>query len=258
MKTSTIQPSISLIIPAYKQERTIIKDVRKLTSIMKELPNEYEILIVIDGKVDKTYQKVKSLKSDKIRIIEYEKNVGKGNAIKTGALEAKGDIVGFIDAGMDIDPQGITMLLNHMLWYDADIIIGSKLHPVSQVNYPVSRKVLSWGYRNFTRLLFGFKVRDTQVGLKLYKRKVVQDVFPRLRVKKFAFDIEILALSYALGYKRIYEAPIKLQFQGVSSITSATLWRTISLMLWDTFAVFYRVRIIKYYRKSNKKNWIQS
>src|SRR5205085_11878020 len=104
------------------------------------------------------------------------------------------------------------MLLNHMEWYNADIIVGSKLHPVSKVNYPIYRTILSWGYRIFTSTLFGFRVRDTQVGLKFFKRKVVMDVLPRLVVKRFALDIEILAVAYSLGYKRIYEAPVKINF----------------------------------------------
>lgn len=256
MKIMQTYPSISLVIPAYKQEKTIKKDIENLSAIMENLPNKYEILVVIDGKVDKTYDNLIKLKSNKVKIIHYESNIGKGYAIKRGALEANGEIIGFIDAGMDIDPEGISMLLNHMMWYDADIIVGSKLHPVSQVNYPFVRRVLSWGYRTFTRILFGFKVRDTQTGIKFYKRKVVKDVFPRLLVKKFAFDVEIFALSYALGYTRIYEAPIKLDFKGASSITSSNLWKIIFLMLKDTLAIFYRVKIVKYYRKSNKKNWL--
>lgn len=249
---------ISVIVPAYMQEKTIVKNVKKLIEVMENSEFVYEIIVVVDGKLDKTYEKLKNLNLQRVSVYAYEKNEGKGYAIKLGGLKAKGDVVGFIDAGMDINPEGISMLLNHMIWYDADIILGSKLHPVSQVNYPMYRKFLSWGYRTFTRVLFGFKVKDTQAGIKFYKKKVVEDVFPRLLVKKFAFDVEILALSYALGYRRIYEAPIKLKFQGVSSITSTNLWKTIFLMVIDTLAIFYRVRIIKYYRNRNKKNWVSN
>lgn len=247
---------ISLVVPAYKQEKTILNDIKNLDKTLSDLNVAYEIIVVVDGDFDNTYQQLKKIRKRNIRIYKFDRNQGKGYSIKFGVSKAKGDIIGFIDAGMDIDPTGISMLLNHMKWYDADIIIGSKMHPVSKVNYPFYRKVLSWGYRTFTRLLFGFKVHDTQAGIKFYKRKVAFDVFPRLLVKSFAFDVEILALSYALGYKRIYEAPIKLKFKGASSITSKTLWRTIILMMWDTVAVFYRVKIIKYYRRSNRKNWI--
>lgn len=255
---ANLSQSLSVVIPAYKQEKTIVRDVKKIEEVLKELQYKYEIIVVVDGNVDRTYQNIKKYKSSKVRVFQFNKNQGKGYAVRFGALEANGDIVGFIDAGLDIDPTGLSMLLNHMIWYDADIIVGSKMHPVSQVDYPLYRKVISWGYRTFTRALFGFKVRDTQAGIKFYKAKVVKDVFPRLLVKNFAFDVEILALSYALGYRRIYEAPIKLSFKGMSSITSLTLWNVVLHMLWDTLAVFYRVRVLKYYRKSNKKNWINA
>lgn len=251
-------PKISVIVPAYKQEKTIVKDINRLAGVLRELRYRYEIIIVVDGRVDRTYEKIKSHRSSRIRVYQYKINQGKGYAIKYGGSKARGDVIGFIDAGLDIDPTGVSMLLNHMFWYNADIIVGSKMHPVSQVNYPLYRKVLSWGYRSFTRALFGFKIRDTQTGIKFYKKKVVNSVFPRLLVKNFAFDIEILALSHALGYKRIYEAPIKLRFKGMSSITSSSLWYIVFHMLWDTLAVYYRVRILKYYRKSNKKNWIKN
>lgn len=257
MKTSDIQ-KLSLIVPTYRQEKTIVKNIKKLQEVLEKTGLNYEIIVIVDGKLDKSYEKVNRMKSDKITAYEYEENQGKGFAIKYGGTKATGDVIGFMDAGLDIDPNGIGMLINHFLWYDADIIVGSKMHPVSKVNYPLYRKFLSWGYRTFTRILFGFKVRDTQAGIKLYRSEVVKDVFPRLLVKHFAFDVEILALSYALGYKRIYEAPIKLKFRGGNSITSSTMWKTIYLMIWDTLAVFYRVRIIKYYRKSNKSNWISN
>lgn len=250
---SIIPNKISIVIPAYKQEKTIVRDVKKIDDVLRALKYQYEIIVVVDGNLDRTYDNIRKYKLPRLKVYQFDQNQGKGYAVRYGALKASGNIIGFIDAGLDIDPTGLSMLLNHMLWYDADIIVGSKMHPVSQVDYPAYRKVLSWGYRTFTRLLFGFKVRDTQAGIKFYKSKVVKDVFPRLLVKNFAFDVEILALAYALGYKRIYEAPIKLKFKGVSSITSKSMWNIVFRMLLDTLAVFYRIRVLKYYRKNNKK-----
>lgn len=243
---------LSVVIPAYKQEKTIVQDIKNIISTLDSVGFKYEIIIIVDGLVDKTYQNAKKIKSSKVRTVAYRDNQGKGFAIRYGMLLAKGDVIGFIDAGMDIHTVGFSMLLNHMIWYNADVIVGSKLHSASKVNYPFFRKVLSWGYRLFTRILFGFKVRDTQVGIKFFKRKVVQDVLPRLIVKRYAFDIEMLAVAYALGYKRIYEAPVEINFKS-GSITSGNMWRVIFLMLWDTAAVFYRLRILKYY--NNKKNF---
>ncbi len=242
---------LSVVIPAYKQERTILEDVKNIVEALESTGYKYEIIIVIDGFVDGTYKKVLSLKSSTIKILAYKKNQGKGHAIRYGMMHAKGDVIGFIDAGMDIHPAGLKMLLNHMEWYNADIIVGSKLHPASKVTYPFNRKILSWGYRFFTALLFGFKVRDTQVGLKFFKREVIYDVLPRLLVKRYAFDIEMLAVAYNLGYSRIYEAPIEINFNIESSITSKNFWQVIFNMLWDTSAVFYRLKILQYYKRKN-------
>lgn len=240
---------LSLVVPAYKQEKTIIKDLRNLNKALSFLPFNHEIIVVVDGFRDKTLENAKTARSKDIKVYGYEDNKGKGFALKYGVKEAKGDIIGFIDAGMDLDPSEISIMLDIMDWNNADIVLGSKLHPESKVNYPLSRRILSWGYRTFTRLLFGFKVKDTQVGLKFFKKKVAKDVFSKIIVKKFAFDIEVLAVAYKLGYTKIYEAPIKLNFKGVSSITSTSFWNVVFWMLVDTVAVFYRLKIIRYYDK---------
>ena len=152
----------------------------------------------------------------------------------------------FLDVGMEIDPNGIRMLWEHMKWYEADVVVGSKRHPVSVVNYPWERKILSWVYYWLIRLLFNFKIRDTQPGIKIFRREVLEKILPRLLVKQYAFDVEMLAVANRLGFKRIYEAPIKLDFQPDSLTTAATL-RVIWRMLWDTMAVFYRLKILRYY-----------
>ncbi|OGH16065.1 MAG: hypothetical protein A3C30_00585 [Candidatus Levybacteria bacterium RIFCSPHIGHO2_02_FULL_40_18] len=243
---------LSVVIPSYKQQRTIARDIKRIFSTLSTVQIPFEMIVIVDGFLDKTYDRAKKLENERVHIFGYEKNKGKGFAIRYGFSKARGDVIGFIDSGMDIDPTGIIMLLNHMEWYNADIIVGSKLHSVSQVNYPVERKILSWGYRTITHLLFGFKVRDTQVGLKFFRRKVVDSVFPRLREKKFAFDIEVLAVAYTLGFRRIFEAPIKLKFTGVSTITSKNFWEIIYAMLLDTLRVFWRQKITRYYAKTRK------
>jgi len=240
---------LSLVVPAYKQEKTIVEDIKNLDEILSLFPYKHEIVVVVDGFLDKTFEKAKAIKSKNIKVIGYEKNQGKGYAVRYGILEARGDVVGFIDAGMDLDPSEISVALDLMDLKKADVIVGSKLHPDSKVNYPLSRKILSWGYRTLTFILFGFKIRDTQVGLKFFKKKTAKEVFSRIIIKRFAFDVEVLAVTYALGYTKIYEAPIKLNFRGASSITSSSLWKIISLMLWDTAAVFYRLRILHYYNR---------
>lgn len=245
---------LSVIVPAYKQEKTISKDIGRIERVLNQIRYDYEIVVVVDGRIDKTFENASRRKSAKIKVIGYQHNHGKGYAVRYGIARARGDLVAFIDAGMDIDPNGLSMLLEHLEWYNADIVIGSKRHPVSEVSYPWSRRILSLATQIIAWLLFGLKVRDTQVGLKIFKRKVLEDVFPRLLIKRWAFDTEILAVANRIGYKRIYEAPVKIAHRFSSSVRvfgPNGVWKT----LVDALAIFYRLRVLKYYDDKNKRRW---
>lgn len=244
--------NLSVIVPAYKQEKTIYKDLANLDKALQETNYDYEIIVVVDGEVDNTKKEALRYQSAKVKVLGYKENHGKGYAVRYGMSKSSGDIVAFIDAGMEINPTGLRMLLEHMKWYDADILVGSKRHPVSQVNYPLIRRIYSFGYQTLVRVLFGLKVKDTQVGLKIFKRKVLKKVLPRLLVKRYAFDVEMLSVANYLGFKRIFEGPIELNYRFSSNIN----YKTIFLMLWDTLAVFYRLRILHYYDSKNRKKWI--
>lgn len=250
---------ISVIVPAYKQEETIVKDLTRIKKVLDSLRYSSELICVVDGKDDDTYNNASKFaqRSQNVKVIGYETNKGKGYAVRFGMAESKGDIIGFIDSGMDLNPNGLAILLEHFEWYDADIILGSKRHPVSKVYYPWQRKILSAGYQFLVYLLFGLKVRDTQVGMKFFKREALEKVLPRLLVKAFAFDIEILAVANYLGYKRIFEAPveIKLKFGGTSTVTSQKFLRVVLAMMIDTLAIFYRLKILHYYSDNNRRKW---
>lgn len=250
---------VSLIVPAYRQEKTIKHDLRRIKGVLDKLRYPTELICVIDGKVDNTFNNALNFAKNyrNIKVIGYDTNKGKGYAVRFGMAESKGDIIGFIDSGMDINPNGLAMLLEHFEWYNADIIVGSKRHPVSKVDYPWQRRILSIGYQFIVWLLFSLKVRDTQVGMKFFRRDVLEKVIPRLLVKTYAFDIEILAVASNLGYKRIFEAPIeiKLAFRGNSTITSRRFLRIVLAMLIDTLAIFYRLKILNYYSDKNKRKW---
>lgn len=181
------------------------------------------------------------------------KNQGKGYAVRHGMKRATGDYVAFIDSGMEIDPNGISMLLEHMEWYNADIIVASKRHPVSVVKYPLQRQIVSVVYQVIVRLLFHLNVRDTQSGLKIFKKKCLEKILPRLLVKRYAFDLEMLAVAHHLGFERIYEAPIKLKYNFSDLTHSASIANIINVLV-DTLAIFYRLNILKYYdNKTGRK-----
>lgn len=254
-KRPTRKHFISLIIPTYKHEKTIKKDLIRIKKAMDQLRHGYEMIIVVDGIVDKTIQRAREVKSRKIKITGYNNNHGKGYAIRYGMARAKGDIVAFLDSGMDINPNGISMLLEHFEWYDAHIIVGSKRHPVSKVSYPLVRKIISYLSQWYIRFLFGLNVRDTQVGIKFFRREVLEKVLPRLLVKRYAFDIELLVVANYLGFRRIFEAPVEIQWGEGSGITSRSLWKVLLLTFIDTLAIFYRLNLLQYYNDGNRVKW---
>jgi glycosyltransferase involved in cell wall biosynthesis len=245
---------LSVIIPAYKQEKTIKKDLENIhKSLSVGLQDfDYEIICVVDGKIDKTFEKAQEVKSPKIKVVGYEHNKGKGYAVRFGMARSKGELISFLDAGMEISPASIMMLIAHLKWYNADIIVGSKRHPVSRVNYPLLRRILTIGYHLGVKILFGLPLSDTQSGIKIFKRRVMEKVLPRLLVKQYAMDIEMLAVAKHLAFHRIYEAPIEVRFD---KKTSQISWKTVFKMALDTLAVFYRLKILRYYDDGNERKW---
>jgi glycosyltransferase involved in cell wall biosynthesis len=246
---------LSVIVPAYKQEKTIIKDLRSIEAVLKQIRYDYEVICIVDGIVDRTFENAKKIHSPKIRIIAYQDNHGKGYAIRYGMARAKGGLIAFIDSGMDINPNALSMLLEHMLWYGSDVIVGSIRHSASKViGYPLKRKIFSVGYHLLVRFLFGLRITDSQRGIKIFKKEVLEKVLPRLLVKKFAVDIEMLAVAYRLGFRKIHDGPVEMDARRLkySSIKTSTVFE----MFLDTLAVFYRLNLLKYYDSRNKRKWI--
>ena len=243
---------VSVIVPAYNEERHITDNVKEIIKVLDEVADDYEIIIVDDGSPDETYEKALEACGHlfHVHVVRSDSNLGKGNALKFGFQYVDGDLVAFIDADLDLPPIQILTLFNFLKENNADVAIGSKRHPASKLHYPPTRKLMSNVYYYLIKILFRLPLRDTQTGIKLFKFKVLEDVFPKVLAKKYAFDLELLANAHRLGYK-IIEAPIILNFQRQSRIRI----RDIRDILLDTAAIFYRMHIVHYYdkRKANQK-----
>lgn len=249
---------LSVVVPVYKQEKTIQKDLKNIQNTLDKIRYDYELIAVVDGlKIDSSYQKIKELKkrNPKLKLHALKNNHGKGYALRYGFAKSKGDYLAFIDAGMEIDPNGISLLIEHLEWYQADCIVASKYHPASQVKYPLDRKIVSTLAHLYSRVFLGLKLRDTQAGLKIFRRALLSKVLPRLLVKRYAIDLEILSVANHLGFKKIYEAPIKLNYS-FQSLTHAAGLSVIFKSFIDALAVFYRLKILRYYNDKNQRRWI--
>lgn len=234
---------LSLIMPVYNGEAFIEKNLASLKTLLEEHELDYEIVVVSDGSKDKTLQKMQSVNGDRIRHIHYHDNMGKGYAVKHGFSHCSGKFVGYIDADFDIGPMSIINAYEKILSEGADVVVGSKLHPESEVYYPMHRKFFSYCYRQLNSLLFNLKIRDTQVGMKLFKREVLDKVVPLAQKNSFAFDVELLALAEHFGYDNIVECPIKLDFNTYKG--SHINWKQIAIIIFDTLSIRSGMRSIK-------------
>ena len=246
------RPVLSVVVPVYNGGPAIVENVEVIRKRAGEglAADELELIVVSDGSIDGTAERLLAARSDvAMRVIHYDRNLGKGYAVKIGALAARGAWIALVDADLDLDPAAIPAYLRKAREEGLDFVIGSKRHPRSVVNYPRSRRVASWCYQQLNRVLFRLDVRDTQVGLKVFRHAVAEDVVPLLLVKQFAFDLELLAVARALGYPRIAECPVRLEYRFTGSGVRS---RAVARALVDTAAVFYRLRVLRTYQRKRQ------
>lgn len=241
-----IQGTISVIMPAHNESPMIKENVVLTEKTLKGFNTDFEIILIDDGSTDGTWGKIKELADEfpNIKATRNMLNFGKGRALKKGFRFAKGDYVVFLDSDIDLHPAQLDTFFDIMQFDNADVVIGSKRHPNSVLNYPLQRRVVSTIYFFLIKVMFGLPIRDTQTGLKLFKRQVLEKVFPKIVVRAFAFDLEILVNAHRLGYK-IAEAPVRIDMRRQFSRIRFKDMLNTGL---DTLAIFYRMYFTRLYR----------
>ncbi len=239
---------LSVIVPAYNKDAEVFQSISSYVNELKKLTFDWEIIVVDDASRDKTLREaVRSKKfngnSERIKIYSYDLNQGKGFALYYGFTKSRGDLIIFADSDLDLPARNISTVLSCLTKNSADIAIGSKRHKLSKVNYPLLRKLQSKTYQVLVHLLFSLNISDTQVGVKAFRREVLEKTFPRLVVKAFAFDLELLVVASSLGYSKIIEAPITLNYHFSSTIRLQSVIK----ILKDTIAIYYRKNFLKFY-----------
>ena len=239
-----IKGKISVIIPAYNEAGIIAESLSETIRVFNDFGCKYELIVVDDGSSDDTFQNAlkASRQHSNIIVKQLKTNRGTGRALKVGFRLCSVDYVVFLDADMELHPAQLQTFFDIMRLDETDVVIGSKRHPNSRLNYPLQRKIISSVYFFLIKIFFGLPIGDTQTGLKLFKYEVLKRVFPRILVKAFGYDLEILVNVHQLGY-RIAEAPVVLDTQRYGRIGIDSIWIT-----WrDTMAIWYRAYILRYY-----------
>ena len=247
---------LTVLMPAHNEGAGIYDNIGETLKVLEEGSRDYEIIVIDDGSADNTYEEAARFADGNpcVKLVRNHTNLGKGGALCEGFGASTGDRVVFIDADLDLHPSQLQVFFDYMRKESASVVIGSKRHPQSKLNYPLHRKIVSAVYFFLVKLMFRLPIHDTQTGLKLFEREVLEKVFSKMLVKKFAFDLELLVLAHKYGYK-IAEAPVVVDFRPNIDRKMKRLigLRDIFTMWWDTMAIFYRLYILRYYDRTEQK-----
>ena len=236
------QVELSFVVPAYNEEESIETALGTLDELVKDKRLPYEIVVVDDGSRDKTLSRAikYASRNGHVKVLSYTQNEGKGYAVRTGFLQTKGDVVVFADSDMDIDLSTVSKYVDAL--EHGDIVVATKWHPDSRVDMPLIRRILSHGFNVLVRILTGANLKDTQVGLKVMKKSAFANIFPRLCVKRYAFDVELLAVASLYGL-RIVQMPTQLRIRGAFRL------KEIFKMFQDLLGIAYRLRLLHWYQR---------
>ena len=241
-------PDLSIIVPAYKEGEHIYDSIREIADTIEAAGIDYEVLAVNDGSPDNTGSEIARAAetNPRIRDCGYDVNRGKGGAILHGIECSKGRIVGFIDADLELPAKLIPVFYIEMCNSGDDVVIGSKMHKDSHIEYPPLRRFVSWGYYMMLKILFGLKCKDTQTGIKLYRGDLLRAIGKVQQVRGYAFDIEELALANSTGAV-IKEMPVEVHFSRKGSFSRIS-FGAIFRMFCDSIKIWWDLRIRKRYK----------
>jgi glycosyltransferase involved in cell wall biosynthesis len=238
------RPALSLVIPAYNEERRLPRSLTDIKTFFGKFPEgSIEVLAIVEKSSDRTLELARAAVSgdSRFEIVDNLVHRGKGYAVRSGMLRAKGEIVFFMDADLSTPLSEVFKFIGYFGDNPAcDVLIGSRRDPNSAIIKRQNwfRQSLGRGFNHFVKI-FGVRgIKDTQCGFKAFRARPCADVFSRATIDGFAFDVEALMLAQEMGY-RIDTHPVV----WVNSPDSKVRVLIDPLkMLWDLLRIRYRVR----------------
>lgn len=207
---TAIDISLSVVIPAFNEENRIETPLPGVIQYLSNRFKQWEVIYSDDGSTDSTLQKLKQIQNDYpgIKIVRSEKNKGKGSAVKNGMAAATGDVVLFSDTDFSTPIDQVELLLSH-LQNGSDVVIGSRGLPDSKVEIHQAwpRELMGKVFNRIIKTILPVQFMDTQCGFKLFNRKAVNLLVPRMSIEGFAFDVEMLIISQ-VHKLRVVEVPV--------------------------------------------------
>ena len=226
-----------MVMPVYNGAGYIAWSIGRVIESLGRWGYRFEVVVVDDGSRDGTLGEAlaaaRGLRC--VRVLGYRRNRGKGFAFLYGYRHSRGDVVVLLDSDLDVPPEQVPLMLRAMEATGADVVVTNKWHPLSRTRATTLRRLLSRGFNLLVRLLTGLNLQDTQTGAKAFKRRVLDTVTPKMHVKRYAFDVELLLLAAKQGYK-IVEVPSLAELR----LTAAFKPREILNMLLELLSITYR------------------
>jgi dolichyl-phosphate beta-glucosyltransferase len=206
---------VSFVVPAFNEERRLRSSLARLVEFGSRQPYGVEIIVVDDGSADRTADTARETARNapagvSIRVLQHEKNRGKGAAVRTGVLEALGDYVLYLDADLATPPEETGKLLE-ALDDGIDVAAGSRVQPGGEdmrASQPAWRRMGGRLFAMARRRLLLSNVQDTQCGFKAFRRPAAREIFARQRLERWSFDAELLFLADRLGFS-VRQVPVE-------------------------------------------------
>ena len=218
------RPDLSIVIPAFNEEARLGPTLRDYAEYCRRTGRRVELIVVDDGSLDRTSAVVGALEQEfpEVWLIRLAENHGKGHAVRSGMVNAQGKLVLFADADGATPPAELERL-EAAITAGADVAIGSRALQGAgvRVNARFYRRVIGRTFHGLVETLTVPGVKDTQCGFKLFRGEVAHDLFSRMRIRGFSFDVEVLMMAQRRGY-RIAEVPVNWTHQPGSKVNLVT------------------------------------
>lgn len=233
-----MKPFVSIIIPAYNEEKRIATTLRRMIDFSLTKPYAVEIIVSDDGSLDETVsvsREILSRSSLMHKVLKAPENQGKGAAVRRGMLQAKGEYRLFSDADLSTPIEELDKFLPILIDKKADIVIGSRAMKGANIveHQPLFRELMGRVF-NGVATVFAFRgIKDSQCGFKCFEGEVADKVFSIQKLDGFSFDVELLFLAQRLKY-RIAELPVTWLNSAASKVH---VFRDPLLMFWDVLRI---------------------